>query len=68
MRREIILEVPFKEKDEAKMLGARWDPDIKKWFVPSGQNPRPFTRWMQSDRTEDLATDSHKNNKDQQAR
>lgn len=29
----LYLEVPFKEKDEAKRLGARWDPNMKKWYV-----------------------------------
>ena len=27
------LNVPFKEKDEAKKLGARWDNDKKKWYM-----------------------------------
>jgi hypothetical protein len=44
--RGVILEVPFKEKDEAKRLGAWWDPDLKKWFVPQGKDPRPFIRWF----------------------
>ena len=29
----IILNVPFEEKDEAKKLGAIWDPEIKKWIA-----------------------------------
>ena len=28
---KIYLNVPYSEKDQAKELGARWDPDIKKW-------------------------------------
>ena len=44
--RGLILEVPFKEKDEAKRLGAWWDPDLKKWFVPKGQDIRPFAKWF----------------------
>lgn len=42
----MILEVPFKEKELAKKLGAWWDPDIKKWFVPRGKDPKPFERWF----------------------
>ena len=24
----------YKDKDEAKLLGARWDPDVRKWYIP----------------------------------
>jgi hypothetical protein len=41
-----ILEVPFKEKDEAKQLGAWWDPTIKKWFVPLGRDVDLFKKWI----------------------
>ncbi len=30
----IWLDVPFKEKDEAKAAGARWDPQAKRWYAP----------------------------------
>lgn len=40
------LRVPFAEKDEAKSLGARWDPEQRVWYVPSGNDPAPFARWM----------------------
>ncbi len=43
--RGLVLEVPFKEKDQAKSLGAMWDPDIKKWFVPKGEDTKPFAKW-----------------------
>ncbi|MEZ2741240.1 3'-5' exonuclease [Paenalcaligenes hominis] len=44
----INLRVPFAEKDQAKELGARWDPVQRVWFVPPGVNPAPFTRWVRS--------------------
>ena len=25
----------YNDKDEAKLLGARWDPDVSKWYIPS---------------------------------
>ena len=28
------LDVPYAEKDEAKRLGARWDPYVKRWWAP----------------------------------
>lgn len=41
----IDLFVPFEEKDEVKALGARWDQQAKKWYVPDGLDPGPFARW-----------------------
>ena len=32
-RKEIYLNVPYKEKDEAKQLGAKWDTSKKKWYI-----------------------------------
>lgn len=40
------LNVPFKEKDEAKALGARWNPDAKHWYVPEGVDAAPFEKWL----------------------
>lgn len=40
----IYIFVPFKDRDEAKGLGARWDKDKKQWFVPSGLDFAPFSR------------------------
>ena len=28
----IYLNVPYEEKEEAKKLGAKWDPGRKKWY------------------------------------
>ncbi len=40
------LKVPFKEKDEAKSLGARWDPEAKHWYVPEGVDVTTFGKWL----------------------
>ncbi len=42
------LEVPFREKDQAKALGARWDAVRRKWFVPDqlADDLTPFRRWL----------------------
>lgn len=45
----INLNVPFEEKDEAKDLGARWDPTARCWYVPAGLDPSPFARWRERD-------------------
>jgi hypothetical protein len=42
----VDLRVPYSEKDEAKGLGARWDAELRLWFVPDGTNPAPFARWL----------------------
>lgn len=42
---QVFLNVPYAEKDEAKRLGARWDPARKKWYVPNGVDPEQFSRW-----------------------
>jgi len=39
-----FIEVAFAEKDEAKRLGAQWEPTVRKWYVPAGLNRRLF-RW-----------------------
>lgn len=42
----IDLAVPFSQKDEAKSLGARWDPSLKTWYVPDGMAVGPLARWL----------------------
>lgn len=32
--RRIWLDVPYAQKDQAKVLGARWDPEVKRWYAP----------------------------------
>lgn len=43
----LILNVPFDEKDEAKRKGARWEPALKKWYVPEGISSLQFIPWIQ---------------------
>lgn len=42
----IDLKVPFSEKDEAKLAGARWDSNLKTWYVPEGVEIGPLARWL----------------------
>ncbi|OGV77982.1 MAG: hypothetical protein A3I83_07735 [Methylotenera sp. RIFCSPLOWO2_02_FULL_45_14] len=42
----ISLKVPFNEKDQAKALGARWNAELKQWYVPEGVNSAPFEKWF----------------------
>ena len=41
--------VQFKEKDEVKKLGGRWDPDIKRWYY-LGKRNRIFYKWESIER------------------
>lgn len=43
------LNVPFREKDIAKSLGARWDRDNATWYVPAGVDLTPFSKWLPLD-------------------
>jgi hypothetical protein len=40
------LTVPYKEKDEARRNGARFDLARKKWFVENLPDLEPFLKWM----------------------
>ncbi|SDY94102.1 Antirestriction protein ArdC [Nitrosomonas halophila] len=41
------INVPYKEKDEAKGLGARWDRQQQSWYVPAGVDAALFAKWAQ---------------------
>jgi len=43
---KIYLNCPFSEKDECKALGGKWDPGLKKWYIPGGISPEKFSKWM----------------------
>lgn len=43
---KFYLNCPYSEKDEAKALGAWWDTNKKKWYVPEGMDEAPFERWF----------------------
>jgi ribonuclease HI len=36
--KRIYLNVPYERKDEAKQLGAKWNPQKKKWYTESQEN------------------------------
>ena len=39
------LDVPYREKDNAKMAGAWWDSGKKMWYAPAHTNLGPLKRW-----------------------
>ena len=42
----LLLNVPYEEKEEAKALGARWNPEYKKWSVFLGKDYYKFDKWI----------------------
>lgn len=44
----LYLNVPREEKDDAKALGARWDPDNSKrlWWIPADLYKGSITKWL----------------------
>lgn len=42
----VYLDVPYSEKDNAKQLGAKWNPELKKWFIPTGLDITAFIKWV----------------------
>lgn len=42
------LNVPYREKETAKALGARWDKQEKRWYAPAGTDLTPLQRFMTS--------------------
>lgn len=44
----IDLSVPYADKDQAKALGALWDPVRRTWYINPGTDPRPFAAWRRN--------------------
>lgn len=43
------LNVSFREKEEAKNYGAKWNPVEKTWYYPGDELPEGLRRWYQGD-------------------
>lgn len=44
-----FIKVPFAEKEKVKELGARWDKDMKSWYVPEDADKEKFSKWERHD-------------------
>lgn len=40
------LDVPYREKNAAKALGAKWDRQERSWYIPNGMDQTPFKKWL----------------------
>ena len=45
----IFIDVPYREKEEAKALGAKWDRQEQSWYVPAGKDASAFAKWKQTE-------------------
>ncbi len=45
----LFLNVPYSEKEDVKKLGARWNPQKKKWYVEDRANYIKFAKWIIGD-------------------
>jgi hypothetical protein len=45
MPERLWLDVPYAEKDAAKAAGARWDPDVRRWYAPQEALLPKLARW-----------------------
>jgi len=55
----VDLKVPYAEKDEAKSLGARWDPTKKVWYVPGHLDAGRFEKWFMPEPDVDVRSASY---------
>ena len=39
------IQVPYKERNQAKELGAKWDRQMQSWYVPTNVDVNAFSRW-----------------------
>jgi len=46
MHMNIYLNVPYSEKDSAKLLGARWDAVVRRWYYTEKQDALLFVKWF----------------------
>ena len=45
--KKTYLNVPYDDREKVKELGAWWDKDKKKWYVPAGRDASPFKKWKE---------------------
>lgn len=43
--KKVFLQVPYKQKEAAKSLGAKWDASFKEWYYEGEEVPEVLKRW-----------------------
>ena len=54
---KVYLNVPYKEKEEVKELGAKWDKQEKSWYI-QGKDLKPFEKWLNNKEKEVIYQDN----------
>ena len=44
----LFLNVPYKDRGQAKALGAKWDKDHKSWYAPAAVDASKFAKWCKT--------------------
>lgn len=50
----LFLNIPYIDKDLVKQCGARWNPELKKWYVPYRRNYNKFGYWLANKTPDDV--------------
>ncbi|CFX15807.1 Uncharacterized [Syntrophomonas zehnderi OL-4] len=53
----LYLNVPYSEKDEAKTLGAKWNPELRMWYVENKYDYYKFAKWRKFSNTSVIICD-----------
>jgi len=48
---QLLLNVPHIDEDEVKSLGAKWNTEFEKWYVPDKSNYHKFSKWFNNPNT-----------------
>ena len=60
--KDFFINVPFNEKEQAKTIGARWNPDAKSWYMPAGSDLTCFLTLPHYDWLPESLTPNYKAN------
>lgn len=43
---KIYIDVPYSQKYDARLLGARWDTEVRSWYFTDQQDSLLFSKWF----------------------
>ena len=55
MNVQLYLNVPYEQSARAKAMGARWDSQMRFWYVPHGLDINNFAEWWPTHLREQVA-------------
>ena len=59
------ISVPFRDKEEAKSLGAKWDRQESSWYIPGNLDKSSFNKWLNRDDSNEHVKSASVNMNDQ---